>query len=133
MQIAATLRNTLADAIDTDIGATGFVRFYDTSLSTKFATIACATPNAFGDAATGAIAINATGGLTDTALAAGNVGRMGIYQNSTDTAALWRLLFGVATASGADVTMSNLTVATTDTIELTSLTVTVPAGTVTLS
>lgn len=132
MQIAASLRNTLADAIDTDIGATGFVRFYDTSLSTKFATIACSNP-AFGSAATGAIAIDTTPALTDTALAAGNVGRMGIYQNSTDTAALWRLLFGVSTATGADVTMSNLTVATTDTIELTSLTVTVPAGSVTLS
>lgn len=132
MQIVEALTNTLADAIDLDIGTTGFVRFYNTALTTKFATIACSNP-AFGNAATGAIAIDVTPALTDTALAAGDVGRMGIYQNSTAAAGAWRLLFGVATASGADVTMSNLTVATTDTIELTSLTITVPPGTVTLS
>ena len=132
MQIAETLRNTLADAIVTDVGAGAYVRFYDTSLTTKFATIACSNP-AFASASSGAIAIDVTPALTDTALAAGTVGRMGIYQNTTAAAGAWRLLFGVATASGADVTMSNLTVATTDTIELTSLTVTVPAGTVTVS
>lgn len=132
MQIAATLRDTLADAIVTDVGAGAYVRFYDTSLTTKFATIACSNP-AFASATSGAIAIDVTPALTDTALATGTVGRMGIYQNATAAAGAWRLLFGVATASGADVTMSNLTVAVTDTIELTSLTVTVPAGTVTLS
>jgi hypothetical protein len=127
MQLVDALRNTLANAIDTDIGTTGFVRFYNTSLTTKIATISLANP-AFGTASTGTITLDVTPALQDAAPAAGTVGRIGLYQNSTDAASLWRVLLGVATAGTPDVTMANNVVATTDTVELSSLTITVPAG-----
>ena len=128
MQLVDALRNTLANAIDTDIGTTGFVRFYNTALTTKIATISLANP-AFGTASTGTITLDVTPALQDATPAAGTVGRIGLYQNSTDAAGLWRVLLGVATAGTPDVTMANNIVATTDTVELSSLTITVPAGT----
>jgi hypothetical protein len=128
MQLVDALRNTLADAIDTDIGATGFVRFYNTTLTTNIASISLANP-AFGAAATGTITLDVTPPLQDATPAAGTVGRIGLYQNSTGAAGTWRVLLGVATAGTPDVTMANNVVATTDTVELSSLTITVPAGT----
>jgi hypothetical protein len=135
MQIVDAIRNAMADAINTDIDTTNtaFARFYDTGLATKIATIALDTTSPFSAASSGAITLDVTPAREDASPAAGTVGRLGLYQNSTDAAGLWRVLFGVATATGADVTMSNLTVATTDTVQLTSLVVTVPAGTPTLS
>lgn len=135
MQIVDAIRNAMADAINTDIDSTNtaFARFYDTSLTTKIATIALDTTSPFSAAASGAITLDVTPAREDASPVAGTVGRLGLYQNSTDGSGLWRVLFGVATATGADVTMSNLTVATTDTVQLTSLVVTVPAGTPTLS
>lgn len=128
MQLVDALRNTLADAIDTDIGATGFVRFYNTALTTNIASIALANP-AFGAASTGTITLDVTPALQDATPAAGTVGRIGLYQNSTGAAGTWRVLLGVATSGTPDVTMANNVVATTDTVELSSLTITVPAGT----
>ena len=127
MQLVDALRNTLADAIDTDIGATGFVRFYNTALTTNIASISLANP-AFGAASTGTITLDVTPALQDASPTAGTVGRIGLYQNSTTAAANWRVLLGVATSGTPDVTMANNVVATTDTVELSSLTITVPAG-----
>ena len=132
MQLVAALTNTLADAIDTDIGTTGYARFYDATLATKIATISLANP-AFGGAATGAITLDVTPALEDASPAAGTVARLGLYQNTTDAAGLWRVLLGVATATAADVTMSNLSVQTSDTVQLSSLVITVPPGTPTVS
>lgn len=128
MQLVDALRNTLADAIDTDIGATGRVRFYDSTLTTKIATIALANP-AFGAASTGTITLDVTPALQDASPVAGTVGRIGLYQNATAASGAWRVLLGVATSGTPDVTMANNVVATTDTVELSSLTITVPAGT----
>lgn len=127
MQLVTALRDTLANAIDTDIGATGRVRFYTSGGSVKVATMACSNP-AFGTSSSGQISLSGTP-LSDTAPLAGTVVRLGLYQNNTAAYGSWRVLMGVATSGSPDVTMPNNVVATTDTVQLTSLTITVPAGT----
>lgn len=129
MQLVTALRNTLADAIDTDIGATGYARFYTASLATLLASCSLNNP-AFGGAATGAIALDVTPAVEDTSpAAAGTAVRLGLYQNSTAAAGAWRVLMGIATSGTPDITMSNNVIATTDTVQIASLSITVPAGT----
>ena len=129
MELVTALRNTLADAIDTDIGTTGFVRWYVSGLGTLLASAALSNP-AFGAAATGVITLDVTPAVEDTSpAAAGTAVRLNFYLNNTDTAGLWRLQLGIATSGSPDITMSNNVIATTDTVQLTSLTITVPAGT----
>jgi hypothetical protein len=130
MQIVSTLRNTLADAIDADIDSsnTGYVRFYNTALTIKVATMALETGTCFNAATGGVITLQGTP-KQDSGPAAGTVGRVGFYQNSTTAAGNWRVLCGVATSGSPDITMANNVVATTDTVELTSFSITVPAGT----
>ncbi len=129
MQLVDALRNTLADAIDTDIGATGFARFYTTGLTTLLASCSLNNP-AFGAAATGAITLDVTPAVEDTTpAAAGTAVRLGLYQNSTAASGAWRVLLGIATSGSPDITMANNVIATTDTVQITSLVITVPAGT----
>jgi len=129
MQLVDALRNTLADAIDTDIGATGFARFYTASLTTLLASCSLNNP-AFGAAATGVITLDVTPAVEDTTpAAAGTAVRMTLHQNSTAAAGAWRIQMGIATSGAPDITMSNNVIATTDTVQISSLTITVPAGT----
>lgn len=129
MQLSTALRNTLADAIDTDIGTTGKARFYTTGLTTLLASASCNNP-AFGNAATGVITLDVTPAVEDTSpAAAGTCVRLGFYQNATATSGAWRFMLGVATSGSPDVTMANNVIATTDTVQISSLTITVPAGT----
>ena len=129
MELVEALRDTLADAIDADIGTTGFVRWYTSGLSTLLASAALSNP-AFGAAATGVITLDVTPAVEDTSpAAAGTAVRLNFYQNSTAAAGLWRLQMGIATSGSPDITMSNNVIATTDTVQLSSLTITVPAGT----
>jgi hypothetical protein len=129
MQIVDALRNTLADAIDTDIGATGFVRWYTTGLTTLLASAALSNP-AFGAAAAGVITLDVAPAVEDTSpAAAGTAVRLNFYLNNSDASGLWRLQLGIATSGSPDITMANNVIATTDTVQLSSLTITVPAGT----
>ena len=129
MQLSTTLRNTLADAIDTAVGTTGFARFYTTGLTTLLASAACSNP-AFGAAATGVITLDVTPAVEDTTpAAAGTCVRLGFYASTAATSGAFIFMLGVATSGAPDVTMSNATIATTDTVQISSLTVTVPAGT----
>ena len=128
MQIIDALRTAMAAEIPTDVGATGFARMYDATLTTKIATMSLSNP-AFTAGAAGVQSLDVTPIPTDSGPAAGTVARLGIYQNSTAAAGAWRMLFGVATGGTPDVTMANNVVATTDTVQLTSLVITVPTGT----
>ena len=129
MQISTTLRNTLADAIDTAVGTTGFVRFYTSGLASLLASAACNNP-AFGAAATGTITLDVTPAVEDTSpAAAGTCVRMGLYASTAATSGAFVVMMGVATSGAPDVTMSNNVIATTDTVQVSSLTITVPAGT----
>jgi len=129
MQLSTSLRNTLADAIDTAVGTTGRARFYTTGLGTLLASATLNNP-AFGAAATGAITLDVTPAVQDTSpAAAGTCVRLGFYTNATATSGAFVFMLGVATSGAPDVTMSNNVIATTDTVQITSLVVTVPAGT----
>ena len=127
MQINNTLRSTLADDIDAAVGTTGFARFYTASLTTLLASCSLQNP-AFGSAATGVITLAGTPQDT-TPAAAGTAVRLGFYTSTAATSGAWVMLMGINTTGTPDVTMANNTIATTDTVQISSLTVTVPAGT----
>lgn len=127
MQIIDALRTAMAAEIPTDVGATGRARFYDATLTTKIATMALSNP-AFTAGAAGVQSLDVTPIPEDAAPVAGTVGRIGIYQNTTAAAGAWRMLFGVATGGTPDITMANNVVTTSDTVQLTSLVITVPTG-----
>lgn len=128
MQIIDALRTSMAAEIPTDIGATGRARFYDATLTTLIATMGLSNP-AFTAGAAGVQTLDVTPIPEDPSPAAGTVARIGIYQNTTGAAGTWRMLFGVATGGTPDITMANNVVTTTDTVQLTSLVITVPTGT----
>lgn len=129
MQLSETLTNTLANAIDTAVGTTAKARFYTTGLGTLLASADCGNP-AFGTASSGAISLNVTTPVEDTTpAAAGTAVRLGFYSNAGATSAAWHILLGIATSGAPDVTMSNNVIATTDTVQISSLTITVPQGT----
>jgi hypothetical protein len=127
MELSTALRNVLADAIDSDLQTTGFARFYTSGLTTLLASCSLSNP-AFGTAATGTITLSGTPQDT-TPAAAGTAVRLGFYRNSTDTSGLYRFMLGIATGGAPDVTMANNVIATTDTVQISSLTITVPSGT----
>ncbi len=129
MQLVDALRTTLAAAITTDLGATAFARFYTSGLTTLLASAALSSP-AFTPGAAGVEDLDITPPVEDTSpVAAGTCIRLGIYLNTGDASGLFRLMFGVATSGSPDVTMSNNVIATTDTVQISSLSFTVPAGT----
>lgn len=125
MLLSTTVRNSCADAIDDDIGTTGAARFQNTAQTATYATCNLQNP-AFGAAATGVITLAGT--PTDTSAAAGTTSRCGIY----DAVAAGNLLLtlGVASSGSPDMTISNTTLALGDQVEISSLTITVPAGSV---
>ena len=129
MRLSTVLRDALADAIDAEVGATGFARFYVSGGGTLLASASC-NNSAFGSAATGVITLEVTPAVEDTSpAAAGTCIRLGFYDDSTGAYGTDIFMLGVATSGSPDVTMSNNVIATTDTVQVASLTVTVPAGT----
>jgi len=128
MQLAPTLRTTLAAAIVTDLGSTAFLRLYSSGFAVQVATAALSNPP-FVAGAAGVVDLDVTPAVEDASPLAGTVVRLGIYLNSTDTSALWRVLMGVNPSGSPDITMSNNVVVTTDVIQVASLSITVPAGT----
>ena len=129
MQISTALRTTLADAIDAAVGATGEVRFYTAARASLLATAPCNNP-AFGAASAGAITLDVDPAVEDTS--PGNAGTcvlMGLYAASGDAATAFVVEMGVATSGSPDITMSNNVIAVTDTVQVSSLVITVPAGT----
>lgn len=128
MRINAALRNTLADDIDAAVGSTGFARWYNAAGALLLASAALSNP-AFDNAAAGVITLDISPLVEDTTpAAAGTCVRLGIYPASTGAYATDIFMLGVATGGTPDVTMANNVIATTDTVQLASLTVTVPSG-----
>ena len=125
MLLADGLRSTLADAIDTAVGAAGTARFQDTGQTNTYATCTLGNP-AFGNAATGVITLSGT--PSDTSASAGTATRCGFYSSASPQVLLFTL--GIATSGTPDMTMSNNVLSNGDQVDITSLTVTVPAGAV---
>ena len=129
MELHSTVRTALAAAVTTAIGTTGRARFYTAALATLLAEADCNNP-AFTPGAAGVENLDVTPAVEDTGpVAAGTCTRLGFYSDSTVTASNFEIMLGVATGGSPDVTMANNVIATTDTVQIASLSFTVPAGT----
>ena len=125
MLLSTTARNSMADALDDDIGTTGSARFQNAAQTATYATCNLQNP-AFGAAATGVITLAGT--PTDTSASAGTTARCGFYTAVTGGTLIFTL--GVASSGSPDMTISNTTLSNGDQVEISSLTITVPAGSV---
>ena len=125
-----TTRNNMADQIDAAIGTTGYARFQNAAQTATYAKVALANPafDAGGTGGAGVIQLDVTPVPEDSAPSAGTAVRLGFY--TAKTAGTLIFTCGIATGGTPDVTMADNTIVTTDTVQLTSLSVTVPAGTV---
>ena len=118
LTLQATLKNTLADAIDTAVGAAGYMEI-TTSGDGELATFTFGNP-AFGNAAGGTITLNGTP-IQDTNANAGTAAKFRIF-----AAGAVLQLEGVVAVSGQDLDLSSLSIGAGDTVELTSFSITVP-------
>jgi hypothetical protein len=123
LTLETTLRNAIADAIDAEIntGAGTATLQFETSGDVEVATINLQNP-AFGAAAAGVITLQGTP-LQDSSATGGTVAQFSIYDRDST-----KQLEGTVATSGADINISSTAVGATDTVELTSLTLTVPAS-----
>lgn len=127
MQISATLRSTLADAIDAAVNngtGTSTARVQNTAQTATYATLNLSDP-AFGNAATGVITLQGT--PTDTSASAGTGTRLGWYDGAATPALV--MTMSLNDTGSPDLDIPNNTFAGGEQIQITSLTVTVPAGT----
>lgn len=123
MILETVLRNVLADAIDAEIntGAGTATLLFETSADVEVATINLQNP-AFGAAATGVITLQGVP-LSDATATGGTVAQASIYDRDSTK----QLEMTVGT-SGTEIIISSTAVGAGDTVELTSLTITVPAS-----
>jgi hypothetical protein len=123
MILETVLRNVLADAIDNEVntGAGTATIVFETSADAALATMNLQNP-AFGTAAAGAIALQGTP-LSDTNASAGTVAQASIFDRDTTK----QLEMTVGTA-GTDILISSTSIGAGDTVQLTSLSITVPAS-----
>ena len=71
-----------------------------------------------------------TPAVQDASPNAGTVTYAGLYASAGAADSAWLCKLGVATSGTPDLTMANNTVATTDTVQITSFTITQPTGAV---
>lgn len=123
MILETALRNVLADAIDAEIntGAGTSNLKFETSGDVEVATIDFQNP-AFGAAATGVITLQGVP-LSDTSATGGVIAQASIF----DRDGTKQLEMTVA-VSGAEINITSLTIAASEQVDLTSLTITVPAS-----
>ncbi len=120
--LETALRNALADAIDTEIntGAGTATLVFETSGDVEVATLNFGNP-AFGAASTGTITANA---ITQDSSATGGT----VAQASIEDRDGTKLMELTVATSGADINISSTTVAATESVSCSSLTITVPAS-----
>lgn len=127
MQLGDTLRNTLANQIDAAIGTTGSARFQNTAQTATYATCNLQNP-AFGTAPDPGVGqITLAGTPTETSASVGTTTRCGFY----DAVAAGNLIFtlSVNDTGSPDMSISNNSLQAGDQVQITSLVITVPAGT----
>jgi len=119
------LQNALADEIAAYVDAgTAPELVFETVGDGEVATIIMNGTNAFGAAAAGVITMTGQP-LQDTNAAGGTIAQFSIYQNASQTN---KVLEGTVGTSGEDINISSLAVGATDTVELTTFTITMPAS-----
>ena len=123
MILVTTLQNLLADAIDTNFNISGpGSLLFETSGDAEVATMASVQNPAFGAAAAGVITLLGVT-LSDTSATGGTTVQFtGANGAPTDQ---WELTVGT---SGTEIIISSTVVAATDQVDLTALTITVPAS-----
>lgn len=123
MILETALRSVLADAIDAEIntGAGTATLLFETSADAEVATINLANP-AFGAAASGVITLAGVP-LSDVSATGGTVAQASIYDR--DGSKQFELTVGTG---GTEIIISSTAVAATDQVDLTALTITVPAS-----
>jgi hypothetical protein len=122
--VTTALRDVIANALDDDINTSppGTLEF-ETAADAEVATITFQNP-AFGAAATGVLTM-AGQPLTD-ASATGSgtpVAQFSIYDGVP-----LKILEGTVQTSGGDINITSLTIAATESVELTTFTITVPGA-----
>ena len=123
MQLETTMRDALANAFDDRVNADaspGYMQL-ETSADAEVATFTFGDP-AFGAASTGVITLAGVP-IQDTSATGGTVAQGSIYDGADA-----KLCEAAAATSGQPITMSSLSVGVGETVTLTALTVTVPAG-----
>jgi len=123
MIFETALRNVLADAIDNEIntGAGTATFVFETSGDVEVATINLQNP-AFGAAATGVITLQGVP-LSDSSATGGTTVQASVFDR--DTTKQFELTVGT---SGTEIIISSTVIGATDQVDLTALTVTVPAS-----
>ena len=123
----ATTRNAMLDAIDDALGGSAYARFQNGAGTQTYTVVALETPDPFLAAATGQMALDVSPVPESTGTpSVGTVGRIGFYTAKTGGTLI--CAFGVDTATPADIVMPDNTLETTDTVQITSLTLTMPTG-----
>ena len=121
LTLATTMRNAIADAVDTQIGTSATLEF-QTSGDVEVATLTLANP-AFGAASNGVITLSGTP-LSDTNATGGTMAKFVIKSGGTTVQ-----ITGTVGTSGADINFAGgVAVGAGDTVTLTSFTITQPAS-----
>jgi hypothetical protein len=121
LTLATTMRDAIADAVDTRVGTTATMEF-QTSGDVEVATISLANP-AFGASSTGVITLGGVP-LSDTSATGGTMAKFVIKSGGTTTE-----ITGTVGTSGQDINFAGgLVVGAGDTVTLTSFTITCPAS-----
>ena len=121
LTLATTMRDAIADAVDTRIGAAATLELQDSG-NTEIATLTLGNP-AFGASSTGVITLSGVP-LSDTNATGGTMAKFQIKSGGTTVE-----ISGTVSTSGADINFAGgLTVGVGDTVTLTSFTITCPAS-----
>jgi hypothetical protein len=121
LTLATTMRDAIADAVDTRVGATATMEF-QTSGNSEVATISLGNP-AFGASSTGVITLSGVP-LSDTSATGGTMAKFVIKSGGTTTE-----ITGTVGTSGEDINFAGgLVVGAGDTVTLTAFTITCPAS-----
>lgn len=123
MILETALRNVLADAIDNEIntGAGTATFLFETSGDVEVATIDLQNP-AFGAAAAGVITLQGVP-LSDTSATGGTTVQASVFDR--DASKQFEMTVGT---SGTEIIISSTVIGATDQVDLTALTITVPAS-----
>ncbi len=121
LTLATTMRDAIADAVDTRIGTTATLELQDSG-NTEIATITLGNP-AFGASSTGVITMTGQP-LSDTYATGGTMAKFQIKSGGTTVE-----ISGTVSTTGADINFAGgLVVGAGDTVTLTTFTITCPAS-----
>jgi hypothetical protein len=121
LTLETAMRDAIADAVDTEIGTTATLEF-QTSGDVEVATITLGSP-AFGGASSGVITMTGQP-LSDTSATGGTMAKFKILSGGSTLK-----ITGTVGTSGQDINFAGgLAVGASDTVELTTFTITCPAS-----